>query len=329
MSSNGIDVVYLWCDGSDPLFSDRKKARLIEQGLTWNENNLGSIRYFDNSELKYSLRSVSRYLPWINHIFIVTDGQRPVWLRDNPKLTIVDHREIIPAELLPTFNSVTIEMYLHKIPNLSEKFLFFNDDMFINAPLNPDFFFQNEKPVVRLIRDHDRWQFKTLQDCDLALKDPKISSHRRSLLNAWRLFCSKRGVNDFYILAHTVDGFSKTMIRQVLEEFPELLERNQQPFRTDDDIQRVIFQLEMVKTLNCPLHEIQPLTFGQKHLWWMFRKEIESFEGTESPKTWDRIRRFKPKMFCLNSAVNATEEIKKKSAELLEELFPTPSQFER
>ena len=164
MSSTGIDVVYLWCDGSDPLFSDRKKARLIEQGLTWNENNLGSIRYFDNSELKYSLRSVSRYLPWINHIFIVTDGQRPVWLRDNPKLTIVDHREIIPAELLPTFNSVTIEMYLHKIPNLSEKFLFFNDDMFINASLNPDFFFQNEKPVVRLIRDHDRWQFKTLQD---------------------------------------------------------------------------------------------------------------------------------------------------------------------
>ena len=324
-----IDVVYMWCDGSDPKFIEEKKKRQTQLGLQWNENNLGSIRFFDNNELKYSLRSVSKYLPWVNHIYIVTNKQKPVWLKDHQNLTVVDHTDIIPKELLPTFNSVTIEMYLHRIPGLSEHFLFFNDDMFINAPLAPTFFFDQGKPIVRMIKDHERWQFRSIEECAKALDDPNLSSHRKTLLRAWMLFCIKHGITDFYILAHTIDSFTKTSVCKVLENYPELLKINSRPFRTDDDIQRVIFQMEMVKYFGFQFREIKPLTFAQKHLCNIFKQEVESFEGTESPKTWKRIRNLKPKMFCLNSAVKATKDVKNKSLHLLEELFPESSPYEK
>ena len=328
MNSAPIDVVYLWCDGSETNFISEKQKRLKQIGVEWNERNHGDIRYFDNDELRFSLRSVWKYLPWVNHIYLVTNKQRPKWLVDHPKITVVDHQEIIPEELLPTFNSVTIEMYLQNIPGLSEKFLYFNDDMFINAPLKQDFFFQNDKPVVRLIRDNLRWQFKSLERCEESLKESGLSSHRRSLLNAWYLYCSRRGISPFYVSSHTVDAFTKTLIKEVHQAFPELISQNKNPFRTDGDIQRVIFQLEMANNLGCSLREIQQLTFVQKHFGNLFKTDLDSYEGTESPKTWARIKKCKPKMFCINSSEVVTEEVKRKTRMLLEELFPEPSPFE-
>ena len=89
-SEDPIDVVYLRCDGSDPAFAAKKKQLLAKMGLPWDESNFGELRYIDNNELKYSLRSVDRYIPWINHIYVVTDTQRPSWLCENDKLTVVD-----------------------------------------------------------------------------------------------------------------------------------------------------------------------------------------------------------------------------------------------
>ena len=99
------------------------------------ENSLSSFngRYVNNDELKYSLRSVERYAPWIRKIFIVTDDQTPEWLDiENPKIKIIDHKEILPAESLPCFNSNVLEHFLCKISNLSEYFILSNDDTFFN-----------------------------------------------------------------------------------------------------------------------------------------------------------------------------------------------------
>ena len=182
--SSPIDVVYLWCDGSDPNFQCRKQQRMKEMGLPWNEANLGDIRYIDNNELKYSLRSVYKYLPSVNHIYIVTDNQCPSWFKENDKVSIVDHKDIIPSEYLPTFNSVTIESFIHRVPGLSEKFLLFNDDTFINTPLSQSFFFENDQPIVRLIKDQSRWQFSSIGQAEEALRSDEVSSFRKTLINA-------------------------------------------------------------------------------------------------------------------------------------------------
>lgn len=86
--------------------------------------------------------------PWVHTIHFVTDGQIPVWMNtDNPHLHFVNHNDYIDRQLLPLFNSNAIEIGLHRIPNLSEKFGYFNDDMFLTKNVSPSYFFANELPV--------------------------------------------------------------------------------------------------------------------------------------------------------------------------------------
>ena len=146
-----IDAVYLWCDGDDPTFiTSRIKREAEYNGEEAIVPDMAAyldpqLRYANHDELKYSLRSLEKHAPWINHIYIVTNKQRPVWLNDNPKVTVVDHSEIIPANLLPTFNACTIEQYIVNIEGLSEHFIFLNDDLFFNKDTPREVFFINEK----------------------------------------------------------------------------------------------------------------------------------------------------------------------------------------
>lgn len=145
-----IDIVYTWVDGNDPDWSAKKKTYFKDSSIFENDiaDQAGDIRYVENNELKYSLRSIEKYAPWVNKIFIITDNQKPSWLKDHEQIKIIDHTEIIPAEYLPTFNSSVIEAHLHNIDELSEKFIYFNDDMFLGCPSKPSDFFKNDKPRV-------------------------------------------------------------------------------------------------------------------------------------------------------------------------------------
>ncbi|XP_068087207.1 N-acetylglucosamine-1-phosphotransferase subunits alpha/beta [Anabrus simplex] len=99
-------------------------------------------RFEDKEELRYSLRSLEKFAPWVRHVYLVTNGQIPYWLNlDNPRLTIITHQEIFPnASHLPTFSSPAIESHLHRIPGLSQKFLYLNDDVMFGREVWPDDF---------------------------------------------------------------------------------------------------------------------------------------------------------------------------------------------
>ena len=140
-----IDIVYLWVDGNDPAW--RAKRHLAARQLGALDPGAMALygnvegRFRDNDELRYSLRALERYFPDHGHVFVVTDGQIPAWLRPSSRLTLVDHRELIPASRLPTFDSAHIESYVHRIPGLSERFFYFNDDVFFGAPVRVDDWF--------------------------------------------------------------------------------------------------------------------------------------------------------------------------------------------
>lgn len=104
--------------------------------------DISTSRYVDNEELRYSLRSIERYAPWVRHIFLVTNGQIPSWIdMESSRLTIVAHEDIYPdLSHLPTFSSPSIESHLHKIPGLADNFLYFNDDVMLNQPVWPEDF---------------------------------------------------------------------------------------------------------------------------------------------------------------------------------------------
>ncbi|MEU9289202.1 stealth family protein [Streptomyces sp. NPDC048275] len=142
-----IDVVYTWVDDSDPVWRASKEATRRQltgaSGEPLHEQAANDSRYTSRNELMYSLRSIHQYAPWVRNIFLVTAGQVPSWLNTSfPGLRVVDHREIFAdPTALPTFNSHAIESQLHHIPDLSEHFLYLNDDVFFGRPVQPGQFF--------------------------------------------------------------------------------------------------------------------------------------------------------------------------------------------
>jgi hypothetical protein len=134
-----IDIVYLWVDGNDSAWRAKRQAAL--QQLPSDSNAAMALysnvegRFRDNHELRYSLRALEKFFPDHGHVYIVTDAQAPDWLRPSDRLTLVDHRDLMPEASLPTFDSGHIESWIHHIPGLSERYFYFNDDVFFGAPV--------------------------------------------------------------------------------------------------------------------------------------------------------------------------------------------------
>ncbi|WP_308858386.1 stealth family protein [Lacticaseibacillus paracasei] len=119
-----IDFVISWVDSEDSEWQKKKQAYSGKKIV--NSSN-GDERFRDYGTLRYLLRSIEKYANWVNHIYLVTDHQRPNWLStSNPRLTVINHQDIIPAAALPTFNSNAIDFCLDRIPGLSEQFVYFS-----------------------------------------------------------------------------------------------------------------------------------------------------------------------------------------------------------
>ncbi len=140
-----IDFVITWVDMDDP---EWKKVFAEYSGRIDNSNNsVSEARFRDQGFLRYWFRGVEKFAPWVNKIHFVTCGQKPEWLdENNPKLNLVDHKDYIPGQFLPSFNSTTIESHMYKIPGLSEHFVYFNDDFFIINTIEKERFFKNGLP---------------------------------------------------------------------------------------------------------------------------------------------------------------------------------------
>lgn len=139
-----IDFVITWLDESD---MEWRKEFEYYSAKEKRSISTDPCRYRDWDTLKYWFRGVEMFAPWVNKIFFVTYGHLPEWLDiANPKLVVVKHEDYIPAEYLPTFNSYCIEYFFHKIEGLSEKFVYFNDDMFIINSVSPERFFSKGMP---------------------------------------------------------------------------------------------------------------------------------------------------------------------------------------
>ncbi len=142
MTSDRIDFVVTWVDGSDPRWlADFNRYRN-------HEGDARANRFRDWNNLQYLFRGFEKFTPWVNKIYLVTYGHTPKWMNlKHPKLEIVNHEDILEAKNLPTFNSCAIEVNLHRIKGLSDKFVYFNDDTFLLKPLSKQAFFRKNLPV--------------------------------------------------------------------------------------------------------------------------------------------------------------------------------------
>jgi hypothetical protein len=225
-----IDVVYTWVDGGDPEWQERKAEVLSGMHLGGlNEYSANDERYRSHDELRYSLRSLDYFAPWINHVYLVSAGQVPAWLAtSNPRITVVDHQQIFPDGTLPTFNSHAIEARLHHIEGLSEHFLYLNDDVFFGRPVKPELFFEGSG-LSRFFLSEQELEGDEPNSADLPVDS--AAKQNRALIE------QRFGRTVRFKFKHTAHSERVSTLRQLEQDFPtEHAETSRSQFRSPSDI---------------------------------------------------------------------------------------------
>lgn len=220
-----IDAVITWVDGADPVHLARRHARLEQAGAAAHPNGINPHRWGSSDELRYCLTALANHAPWLRHVWLVTDAQRPD-LSGIPapllnRLNVVDHTVIFAGheDALPTFNSLSIESLLWRIPDLAENFLYFNDDVFLTARLHPDDVFRNGHPVLR-----GKWvDYAALAQDSAAMQDPALFNHFTQI-NAARL--AGFDLAQMWASAHVVHPLRRSLLA-------DLFARHQAEFRAN------------------------------------------------------------------------------------------------
>jgi Stealth protein CR2, conserved region 2/Stealth protein CR1, conserved region 1 len=216
-----IDIVYLWVNGADAAWQAKRSgaAHALSAAQTTGLAPYSNVdgRYRDNDELRFSLRALERFFPKHGHIYIVTDAQTPAWLNPGAGITLIDHRDLIPEQHLPTFDSGNIESYIHRIPNLSEQFFYLNDDVFFGAPVQLSDWF------------YDTGIYVTWSD-DAQVEGSALRPDSTALVNASRLsqqWLSTHSVLEGYVhtprtFAHSPRPMRKSIMLELETIAPEL-----------------------------------------------------------------------------------------------------------
>ncbi|WP_196801698.1 stealth conserved region 3 domain-containing protein [Thioalkalivibrio sp. AKL7] len=153
-----IDVVYTWVDESDPEWQSlyQESVRGRQQVVGEHHSASDAARFVSRGELYYSIRSVRRHAPWVRNIYVVSNCAPPSWFGLFSNLLYVHHEDLFPGGRgLPTFNSHAIETVLHRIEGLSERFIYFNDDVFLCRDVEPEDFFCSEGGAFFFPSPHD------------------------------------------------------------------------------------------------------------------------------------------------------------------------------
>ena len=252
-----IDFVVLWVDCNDP---DWQKEKNQYSGVKDVDNSIN--RYQDWDNLKYWFRSVEKYAPWVNKVHLVTNGQLPEWInKDCPKLNLVKHSDYLPQSALPTFNSCAIEVGMCDIPGLSEQFVFFNDDMFLTAPITKEYYFKKGVPVDMCgfirppkTKSDDVFSHLIKNNTDVIYKYfDKKQIVGNSLFRWFRPWYGKTFLRSLYyalhkgcvgfVIPHLSTPYLKEDFKKVWEKEPEKLRATQHNrFRSKTDLTDLIFR---------------------------------------------------------------------------------------
>ncbi len=247
-----IDFVVTWLDSSDP---EWQKSYSYYSPNTKGDKE--SARYRNLDLFRFWFRAVELYAPWVHKVFLVTNGKFPDWINlDNQKLILVRHEDYMPKECLPTFSSCSIELYMHKIKGLSEHFVYFNDDTFLNTFIKPDYYFKKGLPCdsnketcynVPIFTSKDRFGICMSMLADIGIinshfkrwdtvcKSPKrwFGSHLGIKGLIMSLLLAKQRLFIGFSNYHSEQAFLKSTFYEVWEKEPEFMKASCCRFREE------------------------------------------------------------------------------------------------
>lgn len=337
-----IDIVIPWVDGSDPAWLE-EKARYAGADAAANSTAGAPVddapaRYRDGGTLKYLLRSIELYMPWVHTVHFVTWGHLPEWLNpDAAGLHVVRHEDYIPSQYLPTFSSHTIELNMHRIPELAEQFIYFNDDLLVTRPLKPADFFRHGLPVDFAVETALCGKYhhsvSGIQLSNSEIINQNFSKRKVFRENPLKWFHPRYGPAVFKTLAlcpwprfsdfscnHIAHPFLKKTFEEVWEkEYDAMDETCRHRFRTmNDSNQWLMRDWQLVSGRFIPGRADTGKAF---------------LLGTNLSELKKIFREKKYSVVCINDVsyhepedyVRTVEELKA----CLEEAYPTPSRFEK
>ena len=335
-----IDFIIYWVDGSD---IEWQKKKALYKGTEYQNIN---ARYRDWEILCYWFRAVELFTPWVNKIYFVADDQKPEWLNwKHPKLSYVDHKDFIPHEFLPTFQANTIENNIHRIPGLSEYFVVFNDDMFINAPISPEYYFKEalpcDAPMEHLFTGpcydkKDKWGISVMEFCDTHLVNAHFNRMKtikgnfkgwygsylgiKYLLQSWLILLFRRTEFQHFYTQHNEKAFLKTIYEEVWKIEPEILAESCTKFRENLSVNNYLFRYWQLAS-----NKFYPTKLKGKEMIPICKQNMEMIHhALFDPKI---------KSLCLNDSAFCTDEYFATAKALLiqwfEEKLPNKSMFEK
>lgn len=327
-----IDFVIAWLDNSDPEWQDTFYSYLPQDRSSY---DLREIRFRNWDNLRYWLRGVEKFAPWVNNIHLITYGQIPDWLNTNaPKLHLVKHSDYIPTEYLPTFSSCPIALNLHRIKELSEHFVFFDDDMFLIDKVEPKNFFRKGLPcdmaAFNVLGFSDIFSHLVLND--LCVMNSSFKKHEMLRKHFWKWFSPQAGTKLLRTLLllpwqnftgfydpHLPQVFLKSTFEEVWEKHEDILLRTTAArFRGITDVSSWLFRYwQLAKGDFVPLNVQKDGAY--LHI---------------SDKTLDKIvktiERQKKKIVCLNDGeVSSFETAKERINAAFQKILPEKSSFEK
>lgn len=279
-----IDAVILWVDGNDPAHQ-QKMQQFIPNGINAKSRNFRT-RFDQVEEIEYAIKSIIRHASFVRNIFLVTDNQIPKFLSKTEnkeiadRIQIVDHKVIFEGyeQYLPTFNAMSIESMVHRIPNLSENYIYFNDDLFLIRPITEEEFFYEGIPIFRgEWRSYDeRIWYKRIRNTFLnAIGKPyrkNKSGYKKSQQNIARAL----GIDKKYFkFHHTPAAMVKSTIANYFKEHPQMLEQNiRHKFRNKEQftIQGLVSHIHMQKSkaiLRTDLQLVYLGSYSKPLIWYM------------------------------------------------------------
>ncbi|MCI0143229.1 stealth family protein [Arthrobacter bambusae] len=222
-----VDIVFSWVDGNDPAYIAARREQMKDAVV--GEGDAHEARFRQINELKYALRSVYMYAPWIRRIYIATDSPAPEWLAEHPSVRIMRSEEFFKdPTVLPTHNSQAVESQLHHIEGLSEHFLYSNDDMFFGRPVAPDMFF-TPGGITKFIEASTR--------IGLGENDAERSGFENAARVNRKLLWERFGRITTRHLEHTAAPLRRSVIAEMEREFPaEFAKTAASRFRAADNI---------------------------------------------------------------------------------------------
>lgn len=341
-----IDFVILWVDGNDEVWKKQRakyEQTIRAQELVDNSDN----RYRDWDNLQYWFRGVEKFAPWVNKVYLITNGQKPKWLKeDAEKLVCIQHSDYIPEENLPTFNSHVIETNLHRIKELSNHFVYFNDDTFITNYCEPETFYRNGLPVhPAILRPIIVSKTSSLllahvyaNMLHIVNKHFDVHESVRKNWNKWispKRYGYKHSFSNYFLSNYAAfPGFQnehlpipivKDTMKTVWNKEEEiLLATTSHRFRSSEDVSQFVFRYWDLASGNFEPSSVQSL--GRYFGLGEDRGEKECKEACEA------IRKQKYKMVCLNDCYEKYENFeraKKMINKELEDLLSMKSSFEK